>query len=74
MWGRTAESAMAKLRGDGVDERQLPLDRDTTERWAEAEGSDLDARLIGGEAQERGLGATRTTRSFYLLDPRHDRI
>jgi hypothetical protein len=31
-----------KLRGEAVDEGQRVRDRDTIERWAEAEANDLD--------------------------------
>jgi hypothetical protein len=41
-WGRMAERAGAKLCGEDVDEGQRIWDRDTVERWATAEGADLE--------------------------------
>jgi len=32
-WGRVAERARAKLRGEGVDEGHRARDRDTVRRW-----------------------------------------
>jgi len=41
--GRTiTERAKAKLRGEIVDEGQRTRYRDTVERWAKAEGADLE--------------------------------
>ena len=41
-WGRIAASARAKLRGELPDGEQAARDRDTVDRWARAEGADLD--------------------------------
>ena len=41
-WGRTTEGARAKLRGEPPPEGEQARDRDTIERWARAEGVDLE--------------------------------
>ena len=41
--GGTAESARAKLRGEGVEEEQRARDRDTLGRWQQATGVDLES-------------------------------
>ena len=41
-WGRITKSAKAKLRGEPLAEGEQTQDRDTIERWAKAEGADLE--------------------------------
>lgn len=58
VWGRITEWAMAKLRGEPVDEAQQARDSDTVERWAEAEGADLENEAARARANLGSAGRT----------------
>jgi hypothetical protein len=53
------ERARAKLRGRNVDERQRARDRDTIERWAEAEGVGLEGEAHTAKQKRRNVDRAR---------------
>ena len=57
-WGRTTERAVAKLRGEPYED-QREGDRDTIERWAKAEGADLEIEAMRAREKLRNVDRAR---------------
>jgi hypothetical protein len=55
-----AESARAKFRGENVDEAQRTQDCDTIDRWAEAEGVDLEGEARRTKQKLRSVDRAQT--------------